>query len=102
MLTTVVNLKHEEYDVYVGRAGHGQDGYFGNPYPLDVDTATMRLAVIQAYKRYFLDRMDSDQEFKSRVLGLKGRRLGCFCKPKRCHADVIAEYLNNLPEFVQR
>ena len=32
MTTTVVNINRgEEYDVYIGRGGQGQDGYFGNP-----------------------------------------------------------------------
>ena len=34
MDTTVVNLFKNKYDVYIGRAGKGQDGYFGNPFPL--------------------------------------------------------------------
>ena len=29
--TLVVNLNHSKYDVYIGRAGHGLDGPFGNP-----------------------------------------------------------------------
>lgn len=27
---------------------------------------------------------------------LKGKILGCFCKPKACHCDIIKEYLDNL------
>ena len=34
MKTRVVNIKEEKYDVYIGRAGRGQDGYFGNPFVL--------------------------------------------------------------------
>jgi hypothetical protein len=26
---------------------------------------------------------------------LKGKVLGCFCKPNACHGDVIKEYLDN-------
>jgi hypothetical protein len=32
MQTVVVNIKMERFDVYIGRAGRGQDGYFGNPF----------------------------------------------------------------------
>ena len=32
--TRVVNIRKEAYDVYIGRAGKGQDGYFGNPFRL--------------------------------------------------------------------
>jgi hypothetical protein len=40
----------------------------------------------------------SDAEFKRRIHELKGKTLGCFCKPEACHGDVIAEYLNNLQD----
>lgn len=32
MRTVVVNINKESFDVYIGRAGRGQDGYFGNPF----------------------------------------------------------------------
>jgi hypothetical protein len=28
------------------------------------------------------------------LLELKGKRLGCLCKPKMCRGDVIAEWLD--------
>lgn len=30
--TKVVNIFHEKCDVYIGRKGKGEDGYFGNPF----------------------------------------------------------------------
>lgn len=93
--TTVVNLTRDNYDVYIGRAGHGQDGYFGNPFRLSGEDE--RGATISKYKAYFNNRLNTDPEFKERVHALKGKRLGCFCKPEACHGDVIAEYVNNLP-----
>lgn len=27
---------------------------------------------------------------------LKGKVLGCFCKPKACHGDVLADLVNKL------
>jgi len=27
---------------------------------------------------------------------LKGKRLGCFCKPKLCHGDVLVELINDM------
>ena len=94
MRTTVVNIrKGAAYDVYIGRAGHGEDGYFGNPFPLTVDTPTFRALVLERYRDYFHQRLASDSEFKRRILELKGKRLGCFCLPKRCHGEIIAEYL---------
>lgn len=91
-MTTVVNLYKEPYDQYIGRAGRGQDGYFGNPYSLSAGGD--RGAILKLYKEYFDKRINEDLEFKRRVLELKGKRLGCFCKPKACHGDIIADYLN--------
>ena len=41
-----------------------------------------------------------DSEFATRVKGLRGKQLGCFCKPKACHGDVIVEYLENIMKVV--
>lgn len=91
-MTTVVNIKTDEYDVYCGRAGNGESGYFGNPfrtYPGD-----KRENSIAKFNEYFLKRVEGDWKFKEEVLKLKGKRLGCFCKPKPCHVDIIAEWIN--------
>lgn len=92
--TFVVNLHNEPYDVYIGRAGKGQDGYFGNPFPTP---PLSREDAIRRYRAYFLDRIGKDAEFRERVLALKGKVLGCFCKPKPCHGDVIVEWLDAQP-----
>lgn len=97
--TRVVNMRKEPYDVYIGRAGHGFDGYFGNPYAAEhicercsqlherpVDT-------LACFKDYFNERVLKDSAFRERVAALKGKTLGCFCKPKICHGDIIVAYL---------
>lgn len=91
--TTVVNIRKSQYDVYCGRAGHGQSGHFGNPFN-EYDRETN----IRMFKTYFYKRIEKDEEFLRRVLELKGKILGCFCKPKDCHCDIIAEFLNNIDE----
>lgn len=92
MKATVVNILTHEYDIYIGREGHGHDGYWGNPYSVIRDGGRER--VIVSYREYFLKRLRVDPEFARQIIKLKGKRLGCFCKPKACHGDVIAEYLN--------
>ena len=92
--TIVVNLTRETYDVYIGRKqGHNQKifGYFGNPFILQKHGT--REKVIQKYKKYFYDRIEKDPEFKQKIESLKGKRLGCFCKPQKCHGTVILEWL---------
>lgn len=98
MPTKVVNLNKERYDVYIGR-GAGERGLFGNPHVLDANaSSSLRALCIEKFETYFLERLETDAYFKRRVHELKGKTLGCFCKPKQCHGDVIAKYLDALPD----
>ena len=99
-MASVVNLHHNEYDVYIGRAGRGEDGYFGNPFNFRATAAwphhdVARAGSLWEYRKYFLYRIETDPEFKERILALRGKRLGCFCKPKECHGAIIVEWLKN-------
>lgn len=91
-MTEVVNIFKEPYDVYIGRAGKGQDGYFGNPFPLL--KGEERGSSLERYQKYFDNKIENDLEFKKKVLSLKNKKLGCFCKPHPCHGDIIKEYLD--------
>lgn len=88
--TVVVNKNYKDFDVYIGRGSK-----FGNPYYIGKDGD--RNQVIDLYRDWFL-MMLKDPIFKRDVLALKGKRLGCFCKPLACHGDVIVEYLENIPD----
>lgn len=93
MLSTIaVNLLHHTYDVYIGRAGQGRAGYFGNPYRIGIDGT--REEVLSKYREYFIKRVREDRDFYIRIMELKGQRLGCFCKPDACHGDIIARYID--------
>lgn len=95
-MTRVVNLRHEAFDVYIGRKGRGHDGYFGNPFRVPPGEA--RGATIEKFRLYFTKRIKEDSEYRRRVLTLKGKRLGCFCKDENgegpCHGDVYVEWLH--------
>ena len=99
MRTRVVNLRKERADVYIGRPprGHGipdppARGCFGNPFPMENEAD--REQVLRRYALYFLERVETDEAFRKAVLALRGKSLGCFCKPKPCHGDIIAEWLD--------
>lgn len=94
MQTVVVNIHKEPFDVYIGRRGRGQDGYFGNPFC--IGHGISREDTVNRFQKYFAERIENDSEFKRRILALKGKRLGCFCRPKACHGDVIADWLNKM------
>jgi len=49
---------------------------------------------IELYRQWFERKLREDAEFAERVEELRGKKLGCWCKPKACHGDVILEYLN--------
>ena len=85
----VDNKKTEPFDVYIGRPSP-----WGNPWVIGKDGT--RDFVIDTYKMYFDQRIANDYYFRRDILKLKNKRLGCFCKPFRCHGDIIVDYLNNL------
>lgn len=82
--TAVVNLRKERYDVYIGRGSK-----WGNPFRIGVDGD--REGVIRKYRDYVLKK----PELLSSLEELRGKVLGCFCKPKPCHGDVLVELLES-------
>lgn len=84
-VTRVVNKYKEPFDVYIGRPS-----IFGNPYKIGKAT---REEVVLAYSIYFDMRINKDEKFRKAVEALRGKRLGCYCKPLPCHGDVIVDWL---------
>jgi hypothetical protein len=102
--TTVVNLKGHRDDpdfddvVYVGRAMHRGGWHLGasplaNPFRPGRDGT--REEVVAAYREYILGRPD----LLALLPDLRGRRLGCWCVPLSCHAQVIAELADATAEL---
>ncbi len=94
--TEVVNIRDHKYDVYIGRDENDDPGEFGNPFIIGEHGT--RDTVLEMYRIYFIGRMKADSLFRRKIRELKGKKLGCYCKPEKCHGDVIAAYLNNLPD----
>ena len=92
MNTLVVNITSgEAFDVYVGRAAPRRGlkaSRFANPFVIGRDGD--RGEVIERYRAWLAERPDLLAE----VRGLRGLRLACWCAPKACHADVLAELAN--------
>lgn len=85
--TMVANINlGMDFDVYIGRGS-----VFGNRHR--IGPKCTRAQSIARYKVDFYERIKKDPKFKRAVLKLRGKRLGCFCWPKPCHGNVIAEYL---------
>ncbi len=97
-MTKVTNIKDAPKDwktdpnyVYIGRAGKGLSGYFGNPFKLEPGKPVG--STLDKYREYFTNRMLNDAVFSYGVHCLKGKILVCFCHPDQCHGDIIVEYL---------
>lgn len=99
MTTSVINIKdapdgwasNPDY-VYIGRSGMQMSGIWGNPFILYDES--QRDYIITEYTHWlytqpqkYLDKLE--QELRDKILV-------CFCKPKKCHGDVIIHYLSGL------
>ena len=99
--TKVVNLYRHPYDVYIGRAGKGKSGYFGNPIvvgrkcPRCSEVHDLEQTLV-CYEEYVRARIEVDKKFSAEIKALYGKTLGCFCKPKACHGDVLAKIAEEL------
>lgn len=95
---------------YIGRAGKGQDGYFGNPIEFNkpcpvckkIHTEKDRTDVYDCYMVYAKDRIEKDPEFKNKILNLKNKILVCFCKPKLCHGDGLVFLYKDLQDGIKK
>ena len=96
--TRVVNVRNEPYDVYIGRRcrGHRDEGW-GNPFAIGRDGN--REEVISKYRVWLRDQ----PELQARVRReLRGKILGCWCKPDSCHGDVLATVAEGLDPTTAR
>lgn len=83
-LPEVINLRQEDCDVYIGRGSR-----WGNPFV--VGEHGTRDNVILKYEKYLMDKIQSGEITKQSLKSLSGKTLGCYCKPDKCHGDVIVK-----------
>jgi hypothetical protein len=83
----------EPHVLYIGnamkRAGYNFDrSDWANPYYKLAKTDRERCVAL--FREYILD----NEELMARLPELRGRALGCWCKPRElCHGDVLIELL---------
>lgn len=100
------NLKEwcsDENNVYIGRKGivfidgeryPRENSPFANPYKINRDGS--REEVIMKYEKYIKEKI-SRGEVNLEVL--RGRTLGCWCRPQMCHGDILLSLLNPKEEI---
>jgi len=85
METKVVHCKRESYNTYIGRSSK-----FGNPFTIGKDGT--REEVIEKYEKY----LRGNKELMDSIIDLDGKVLGCWCKPKACHGDIIIKVIKEI------
>jgi len=100
--TRIVNLNKEPYDIYIGRGSK-----WGNPFTTIKNKETLAIEIVDTseealskYKEHIL----STPELYDSLCELEGKTLGCFCKPKPCHGDILLELLTQkkLKKFLKK
>ena len=65
---------------------------WGNPFPLRKEAGPAeRREVIEQYREYLADAIDSGKVDPGRLAKLDGKALACHCAPQPCHGDVLSQ-----------
>ncbi|MGR5365898.1 DUF4326 domain-containing protein [Photobacterium damselae] len=92
-VTRVINIKRNDCNdyIYIGRGSK-----WGNPYS-HLTGDMNREEAISAFKYDFDRNLFLNVDMKSNIGEIRGKVLGCSCKPLCCHGDVLAKEANNQP-----
>ena len=91
MTDLVVHCRRKPFDVYVGRPS-----IWGNPFSHKEGTlARWKVGsvaeAIESYEKWLLGQPELVERARRE---LRGKVLGCWCKPGPCHGDVLARIAN--------
>jgi Domain of unknown function (DUF4326) len=89
LTTRVINIKSKKpYDVYIGnRIRFHPQSMWGNPYSVK---KYGREKAVQLYREKLL----ASPLLLSQIHELRDKTLGCWCKPDKCHGDVLVELVD--------
>lgn len=83
-MTKVVHCRKEKYDIYIGRPSK-----WGNPFSIGRDGT--REEVIEKYSKWIV----KQKRLITALKYLRGRVLGCWCKPESCHGDILVKLIRS-------
>lgn len=98
------NLKEwmaDPNNVYIGRKGvvfvDGKrfpltDSVWANPFKITRDMSSDQ--TVDVYEKWIRDYLKMYPQMLEALKTLRGKTLGCWCKPERCHGDVLASIID--------
>jgi hypothetical protein len=98
------NLKEfidDPNNVYIGRKGivfingvryPNEDSIWANPYKITEDSS--REEVLEKYRKYIDEKLENSSSLRNKLSKLKGRCLGCWCVPEKCHGLILMEMID--------
>jgi len=85
ILPTVVHCKKDDYTLYIGRPSKWGNPYIFQPNKNGGIMVADRYEAVTKFETYARENLwDVLQE-------LEGEVLGCWCKPKACHGDILVK-----------
>ena len=63
------------------------DSVWANPYKITSELP--REKVLELYSVYIEEKIKNNNNLIHELLKLKGKTLGCWCKPECCHGDIL-------------
>lgn len=91
----VVHCQQDSYDIYCGRPNnkitpkHPLDSKYHNPFPITKyrdREKSIHQFIMYALAKFSIKEIQRD---------LRGKILGCWCKPKHCHCDWLSDVANS-------
>jgi hypothetical protein len=88
----VVHFKKDPYDIYIGRGSK-----WGNPFSHKENTTakfkvSSRKEAVEKYEEW----IKTQPHLMESLDELRGKTLGCWCKPQSCHGDVLKKLADSL------
>lgn len=93
---------NDENNIYIGRRGvvfinknrfPEKSSNFANPYKIGKDGT--REEVLEKYKEYIINKINNNPELMRELNSMKGKKLGCWCFPERCHGNILLELIES-------
>jgi len=92
MSAKVVHCKKELYDVYIGRPSKWGNPFSHLPNSIAKYKVETRDEAVAKFEEWITK--GEGQHLLKDLHELKGKVLGCWCKPQSCHGDVLLKLAN--------